>query len=515
MDTGTILLLLLTVYIGAWVYIRKNPAAHKRGIVPYGPTIMLKTQVGKELVDKLARPKRFWRAYASLSKLIVFGLMAFITGLLLWQLTFISSIPRESALGPEYILGIPGLNPIIPIGYGVIALIICIFVHEAAHGILARVNGMEIKNTGLLFLVFPIGAFVEPDGEALVKAGKRERSDVYAVGASTNFIIAIILVLLLTVPMLGSVEASHPDNPVIILVDGGSPADHAGLGIGTLVLEFDGSPINDIDGFFEYNGTDPGSLVNLTVADKDGQYVVEMIHGVFLSMVQSGMPAHDAGVRSGMLLKSIDNTTIRSLAEFNSFMDDTSPGQTVEVMTFKYDRETGWNESGPFQITLTDGPLDKGYMGLTPNLAGMGINTPENILNFIKDPYANTEGSQEFVLDTLRFLALPFLGLSPMPAELTWLFENEGFLQGDAFWIAVNLIYWIFWMNLMIGLTNSLPAVPLDGGFLLMDALDGVVKKVNKKADEEERRRIVETVTGWLALLILFLIIWQFVGPRL
>lgn len=515
MDAVTLLLLLLvTLYIGTWVFIRRNPAAESRGIVPYGPTIMVKTQVGKVLVDRLAAPKRFWRAYAWLSKVIVFGLMIFITGLLLWQMTFISNIPRESALGPQYILGIPGLNPIIPIGYGIVALIVCIFIHEAAHGILTRVNGMDIKTTGLLFLVFPIGAFVEPDEGQLSNAGKRERSDVYAVGAATNFILAIILAVILTFTLLGGVQASYGDNPVIVTVTGGSPADKAGMGMGMVIIGMDGSPIGNINDFFTYNGTDPGEAMNITIVDQGGERNISIVSGVLIESVFSGQPASDAGIRAGMLLESVEGIKIRSLAEFNAAMDETAPGQVITVGMLSYDPESGW-EPESFNITLGSGPLPKGYLGVTTSMAGMGVNTPDNVLGFLKEPYRNSETPGDYVMDTLRFLALPFLGLSPMPSELTWLYEGNGILQGESFWILVNLVYWIFWMNLMIGLTNALPAVPLDGGFLFMDALDDVVKKVNRKADEEQRRRTVESITSWMALLILFMIIWQFVGPRL
>ncbi len=516
MDIVTLLLLsLVTLYIGAWVFIRRNPAAERRGIVPYGPTIMVKTQVGKVLVDKLAAPRRFWRAYAALSKVIVFGLMIFITGLLLWQMTFISNIPRESALGPQYILGIPGLNPIIPIGYGIIALIVCIFIHEAAHGVLTRVHNMNIKTTGLLFLVFPIGAFVEPDEEQLSKAGKRERGDVYAVGAATNFILAMLLAVILTFSLLGGVQASYADNPVIVTVSGGSPADMAGMGMGMVIIGMDGTPVETINDFFAFNGSDPGDIINITIVQRDVERNMSMVSGVLIESAFSGQPAHESGVRAGMLVKSVENVTIRSLADFNAVMDETDPGQEITVGMLSHNPETGNWDPRTFNITLGEGPLPKGYLGVTTSMSGMGVNTPDNVLGFLKEPYRNSETPGDYVMDSLRFLALPFLGLSPMPSELTWLFESNGILQGDSFWIMVNLVYWIFWMNLMIGLTNALPAVPLDGGFLFMDSLDSVVKKVNRKADEEERRRTVQSITSWMALLILFMIIWQFVGPRL
>jgi membrane-associated protease RseP (regulator of RpoE activity) len=66
----------------------------------------------------------------------------------------------------------------------------------------------------------------------------------------------------------------------------------------------------------------------------------------------------------------------------------------------------------------------------------------------------------------------------------------------------------------MVGMTNVLPAVPLDGGYLFRDWLDSLVLKVRKNATEKEREKYVATVTYALALTVLFLIVWQLIGPR-
>ncbi|HVO77884.1 MAG TPA: site-2 protease family protein, partial [Methanomassiliicoccales archaeon] len=75
--------------------------------------------------------------------------------------------------------------------------------------------------------------------------------------------------------------------------------------------------------------------------------------------------------------------------------------------------------------------------------------------------------------------------------------------------------YWIFWINLMLGMTNVLPAVPLDGGYLFRDALDGLVTRFKKNASDQEKQKIVAALTYLLAITVFFLIIWQLIGPRL
>ena len=117
----------------------------------------------------------------------------------------------------------------------------------------------------------------------------------------------------------------------------------------------------------------------------------------------------------------------------------------------------------------------------------------------------------------MQFISLPFLGLAPVQSPVTELFHPTGLIApfgADVFWITANIIYWIFWINLMVGMTNVLPAVPLDGGFLFKDGLDALVQKVRKNATEEQRAKNVALITYALALFVLFLIVWELIGPR-
>jgi membrane-associated protease RseP (regulator of RpoE activity) len=88
-------------------------------------------------------------------------------------------------------------------------------------------------------------------------------------------------------------------------------------------------------------------------------------------------------------------------------------------------------------------------------------------------------------------------------------------MPDSLFWLLTNALYWIFWINLMLGLTNVLPAVPLDGGYLFRDSLDYVVEKLKKGYSKEQRDKVVASVTLAFALGVLFLIVWQLVGPAL
>jgi membrane-associated protease RseP (regulator of RpoE activity) len=67
----------------------------------------------------------------------------------------------------------------------------------------------------------------------------------------------------------------------------------------------------------------------------------------------------------------------------------------------------------------------------------------------------------------------------------------------------------------MLGATNALPAVPLDGGYIFRDGIEGLVSRLRKGMSAEQKDRIGRAVSRAFAFLILGLVLWQLIGPRL
>ena len=83
--------------------------------------------------------------------------------------------------------GYPGLSPIIPLGWGVIAFVVCLVIHEFGHGIQARAHGMRVRNLGLLMAgPLPLGAFAEPEYNEIVNS-PRERQRMFAADLLQHF----------------------------------------------------------------------------------------------------------------------------------------------------------------------------------------------------------------------------------------------------------------------------------------------------------------------------------------
>ena len=404
--------------------------------------LMWRTDWGKNFIERISQNKPFWRRVGDVWVVTVFIIMILMFSLLLWQATLAWQIPKTSAVSPKMMIGLPGLNPVIPLWYGILALVIAMVIHEFSHGILSRVANVKVKALGLLLFFFPVGAFVEPDEEEMKSMKKWERMRLYAAGPGSNMVVAVIFSFLFSSVMVASLE-----------------------------------PAED---------------------------------GLLLYSVSADYGGAEAGLEPWMLLTAIDEEEIRNMEDWQRIMNSTYAGQTVNVSVL--------NRGDPeiYSVTLSD----KGsyYLKYYPDyyeswmsgkgFMGVAAENPKIVTDNLANPTENI----------LLYISLPFAKLQPFPEHFTSIYEPAGavgVLPDNLFWILANAFYWIFWLNLMVGLTNALPAVPLDGGFIFADGVTGILDKFKKGMSEQRKEKIVDNLVGILAFTVVFLVVWQLVGPRL
>ena len=117
------------------------------------------------------------------------------------------------------------------------------------------------------------------------------------------------------------------------------------------------------------------------------------------------------------------------------------------------------------------------------------------------NPLSDREGLQDCAIGLLSYVSMPFKGFSPIPESVTWWYDN-----GDVFWILIWTIYWIFWLDIVLAISNALPALPFDGGLLLVGALDWLYEKGGVK-EEEKRDKYVGTTANIISYAMLFILV--------
>jgi len=267
---------LFWVLTGVLAYSAVAMWLRNRGILPdaarvSGPVLTLRTLRGRAFLGRVATPKRLWRAVANLGLGGALVAMVASFALILSSAMSAFSNAQPSAIQqPQNFLIIPGVNDFLPLSVApeiVAGLAVAMVIHEGAHGLLCRVEGIDIDSMGLVFFaLLPVGAFVEPDEEATQGASRGARARMFAAGVTANTVLTVVVFALLFGPVVGAISPAA--GYAVGEVNPGSPAAAADLSQGDRIVEVAGTPV-ETSGEFDAAIADAGDSVTLTVDDGD------------------------------------------------------------------------------------------------------------------------------------------------------------------------------------------------------------------------------------------------------
>ena len=245
-----------------------EPGDYKRFEFQYG-IILLRTRRFQSLMDRLgasriSKPVGWFLLYV-MPVAAAIGFYLFLSELgILFSPRGAAVASYVRTLSPLANLGIPGINPYLPIVDGWIALVIAMIIHEGMHGIVARSLGLPVKAAGLLFfLIVPIGAFVDVDENAIKTAPSSYSGRVLAAGAGINLMAGLICLLLLVGVVSTMRPASQQGIGVVVAAD--SPLSKAGIQTYDYILDVNGIPLNDPSAISTSSWYKINNTVTLTV----------------------------------------------------------------------------------------------------------------------------------------------------------------------------------------------------------------------------------------------------------
>jgi len=244
------------------------------------PLILIHTPFGLDFFDRVAKwpGAKAWAHFNTYLMPIITALAIFlIAGSL--AILIASADAREgiSNIGPQANLLIPGLNPYLPITYGWIALIVTIVIHEAGHGIIARIYNIRVESTGLvLFLGIPIGAFVNIERDELNKVTLKQKSAVLTAGPLNNMILAgLSLAALYFVITTLTPLPPDPNSPqfgiAVLTVNPGSLAESISMTQGSVIQTVNGQEIRELDDLGNILRANLGDTVDITWVNSNNQ----------------------------------------------------------------------------------------------------------------------------------------------------------------------------------------------------------------------------------------------------
>lgn len=258
----------LMVTLAAVVVINRKKLSFSRFTIFYAA--MYRGTMGISLMDRIARKyKPLWQRLATLIIVIGFLGMAFVLFDLARGLIMILAKDGAPSVGVVLPFKAKGVF-YVPFFYWIASIFIILVVHEGMHGVMARVYGLPVKNSGLVVLgaIVPLipGAFVEPDEKKLLAAPKKQQLAVYAAGPVANIVMGAALLLAFSFILTPIADTFYSHDGVVVteLMDGNPPAVQAGLDVGEKITAINGKAITGPDDFSEaLQGKSPGDSISV------------------------------------------------------------------------------------------------------------------------------------------------------------------------------------------------------------------------------------------------------------
>lgn len=557
---------LLWVLAGAASFWLGAALLKARGVIPesvrvYGPLMTVHTQRGRALLGRLARPKRLWRMWGNLG--LGIALMVMVVSTLFLALVAVLTVlnpPEPTAVNqPQNVLVIPGVNEFLPLSVApeiLAGLAIGLIVHEAGHGILCRVEDINIESLGLVFLtILPAGAFVEQDIDDQWKASRGGRGRMLAAGVTNNFAVTLLAFGLLFGPVVGSIAVAP--GAAVGGVLGGGTADSAGLGQGDRIVAVGDRAVETNDDLETVLRANRETTVPVTLAGGETLDVTRRVQ------VIGGVTGGPAGLAVNDTVVAVNGTSVRTLAGLYDAVANrtvvslrTAAGETRTFAAGAYVvvgeggplNVSGGASTGPLTVTQFDGhrtvsmealldrlaetpagetvPIvgyrdgeretynvtlgedaDGAYLGVFTGATGItGVRF--NDLGVQMYPAANylcalggsCAGAPPLSLGFFErmwvALRLPLVGITASPV---FPFNFAGFAGGVAnfytgpplVFLLANLLFWVGWVNLNLGVFNCIPTFALDGGHILRTAVESVASRL----PVADRRQVVTAAT--------------------
>lgn len=392
-----------------------------------------------------------------------------------------------------------------------IGLGVMILVHEWGHFVVARLCGVRVEvfsigfgnrifgwkrnGTDYRLAVFPFGGYVKMAGEnpaeertgapdEFLAQARWKRLLIILAGPFMNFVLAVVLMWGLY--MTGAPIPAYFHEPAVVAgVPAHSPIALAGVRPGDRIVRIDNTRVTTWGDAINAPSLFPGKEITLQLDRADKNFSVNLripnnltdasaVLGfpkerIIVDVVDKKLPAAKAGIKPGDEIISADGASVVDFAALQSLIQD-SPGKPVQLLV----RRDGTD----IPMTLTPVYTDPGDGGGTRWVVGYTHVTPT-----VRESYPFFEaGRQAWQKNVdLSGQILSFVG---------GLFSGRFSLKDTAGPVGIvkisvqaaklgmaEFITFMAFLSINLGILNLLPIPILDGGHVLMLAIEGTLRR--------------------------------------
>ena len=145
------------------------------------------------------------------------------------------------------------------------------------------------------------------------------------------------------------------------------------------------------------------------------------------------------------------------------------------------------------------------------------------------DMYSSIVSSDRGLLENTLITGLAPLGMIGVPIAYdgqTMLLEERGMLEAgdgaiasalgtEGMLMLFDFLFWMVWINFLLGFANLIPMVPFDGGHIVKDGVHSVLSRLAKGSNPLQIESIAGRISSMSSFVILFIVMLPIILPRL
>ncbi|HEY1578742.1 MAG TPA: RIP metalloprotease RseP [Terracidiphilus sp.] len=392
-----------------------------------------------------------------------------------------------------------------------------VVVHEFGHFLVAKLCGVRVEafsvgfgprlfgvnygGTDYKVCLLPLGGFVKMTGEnpgedqniedpgAFMNHPRWQRMLIGVAGPVFNFLLAFVL-MLIYFNFINEVPNIHPTR--IEWVTPGSAADHAGLKVGDIVTRMDDVSNPDFQQFHDKAAADKGLTIPITVerngasvqssislpGDIDGRHYDLSKAGLFvqygqspieIEVVSSDSPVQHAGLQVGDKILSVDGHQFHTVMPLVDYMQSDN-GKPV---TLSVERKGALLPTLTVQPYRQDGGWRLGFQGAFPEDVAVRPE-PMSFSSAVVESRDFCANSSLFIVKVLQKLFTHKVSVRQLSGPVG-IAVAAGQAVKDPEWSAKFGLAASISLNL--GILNLMPFPILDGGLILLLAIESLMRR--------------------------------------
>jgi membrane-associated protease RseP (regulator of RpoE activity) len=268
--------------------------------------------------------------------------------------------------------------------------------------------------------------------------------------------------------------------------------------------------------------------------------------GVYATGVIAEEGAEEGGLLPYEIITQIDGVGVTGYSEFSNQMSLLSSGDDATFTVISHPDSTGERSERDLLITLGD--RYQYYIGLcqgdvlcvedTEALLGelgiergdaflgvSGLRSSSSSVGYYSGILSGDNSLGQTALGTaltpLAMIGVPiqYDGQTMLLEERAMLESGDGYVAStlgtDGMLILFDFLFWLVWINFLLGFANLIPMIPFDGGHIVKDGFHSVLDRVTSGIHPMRVEAMADRISSMSNVLVLFIVIVPIILPRL